>query len=155
VVADAVRISEATLAEQGIQVEVFSEPMPLVLLDEQKFLGVLVNLIGNARHACMESDVADKCVKIWVQHDADHVSVKIQDNGIGIDPAVQKRIFNHGFTTRKGGHGFGLHSVALAIEESCGSINVQSDGVGLGATFSIRIPVVTAAQRAVLSRDSD
>lgn len=147
IVADAVRISEASLTHHGIAVEVYSRPMPMVLLDEQKFLHVMVNLIGNARHACMESPTHEKWVKIWVEHEDDHVSVKVQDNGVGIDPAVIKQIFNHGFTTRKGGHGFGLHSVALAIEESCGKIEVYSAGPGRGATFLISMPVVTAVQQ--------
>ncbi|MGN6546191.1 MAG: PAS domain S-box protein [Aureliella sp.] len=142
VVADAVRICEASLAHHGIAVEVFSSPMPKVLLDKQKFLHIMVNLIGNARHACLESVSADKRVKIWVERNADQVSVKLQDNGVGIEPAIIKQIFNHGFTTRKDGHGFGLHSVALAIEESCGRIEVHSDGAGQGATFCITIPVV-------------
>jgi sensor histidine kinase regulating citrate/malate metabolism len=51
------------------------------------------------------------------------------------------RIFNHGFTTRKGGHGFGLHSGALSAKEMGGSLTVHSDGLGTGATFTLELPV--------------
>jgi hypothetical protein len=62
------------------------------------------------------------------------------DNGIGIPPENLTRIFNHGFTTRKGGHGFGLHSGALAAKEMGGSLTVQSDGPGQGAAFTLELP---------------
>jgi sensor histidine kinase regulating citrate/malate metabolism len=54
------------------------------------------------------------------------------------------RIFNHGFTTRKNGHGFGLHSAALTAKELGGALRVQSDGPGLGATFTLELPYQTA-----------
>jgi two-component system NtrC family sensor kinase len=51
------------------------------------------------------------------------------------------RIFNHGFTTRKDGHGFGLHSGALAAKELGGSLQVQSDGPDQGAVFTLDLPI--------------
>jgi signal transduction histidine kinase len=54
------------------------------------------------------------------------------------------RIFNHGFTTRKDGHGFGLHSGALAAKEMDGSLSVHSDGLGRGATFVLELPTTTS-----------
>jgi signal transduction histidine kinase len=51
------------------------------------------------------------------------------------------RIFNHGFTTRASGHGFGLHSGALAARELGGTLTVRSEGVGQGATFTLDLPV--------------
>ena len=65
------------------------------------------------------------------------------DNGIGIPPENLTRIFNHGFTTRKEGHGFGLHSGALAAKEMGGSLTVQSDGPGQGATFTLELPQIS------------
>ncbi|TVQ96012.1 MAG: histidine kinase, partial [Desulfovibrionales bacterium] len=67
--------------------------------------------------------------------------IQITDNGMGIAPENLTRIFQHGFTTRKDGHGFGLHSGALAARELGGSLTVHSDGLGLGATFSLELPV--------------
>jgi len=51
-----------------------------------------------------------------------------------------QRIFAHGFTTRQGGHGFGLHSSALAAKEMGGALTVHSEGLGKGATFSLELP---------------
>ncbi|WP_164663031.1 ATP-binding protein, partial [Pseudomonas viridiflava] len=50
----------------------------------------------------------------------------------------------HGFTTRKEGHGFGLHSCALAAVEMNGQLTAHSDGPGLGAMFTLTIPMVLA-----------
>jgi hypothetical protein len=47
----------------------------------------------------------------------------------------------HGFTTRKNGHGFGLHSAALAAQEMSGTLTPHSDGVGRGATFTLELPL--------------
>ena len=65
----------------------------------------------------------------------------VADNGGGIAPENLTRIFNHGFTTRAEGHGFGLHSGALAARELGGTLSVHSDGVGRGATFSLELPL--------------
>ena len=51
------------------------------------------------------------------------------------------RIFSLGFTTRPDGHGFGLHSGALAAREMGGSLLSHSDGPGLGATFVLELPI--------------
>ena len=65
----------------------------------------------------------------------------VSDNGIGIPPENLTRIFSHGFSTRKGGHGFGLHSGANAAKEMGGQLSVHSDGVGKGATFTLELPL--------------
>ena len=69
--------------------------------------------------------------------------ISVDDNGVGIPPENLTRIFEHGFTTRKGGHGFGLHSSALAASEMGGSLRAQSDGPGDGATFTLELPLIS------------
>jgi signal transduction histidine kinase len=69
------------------------------------------------------------------------ISVAVIDTGVGIPPENLTRIFNHGFTTRKDGHGFGLHSCALAAKELGGSLQGESAGPGQGATFTLTLPV--------------
>jgi signal transduction histidine kinase len=69
------------------------------------------------------------------------VRVEIADNGVGIPPENLTRIFSHGFTTRKHGHGFGLHSSALTARGMGGSLTVRSEGVGKGATFILELPL--------------
>ncbi len=76
-----------------------------------------------------------------IVHDQNQVKTSVIDNGVGIPPENLTRIFAHGFTTRKGGHGFGLHSAALAAREMGGSLIAQSEGLGRGATFTLELPL--------------
>ncbi|MBI2074190.1 MAG: hypothetical protein HYT81_14345, partial [Gemmatimonadetes bacterium] len=62
------------------------------------------------------------------------------DNGVGIPTENLTRIFQHGFTTRATGHGFGVHSSANAAREMKGCLTVHSDGDGTGATFTLDLP---------------
>ena len=101
-------------------------------VDKHKVLQVLVNLIRNAKYACDESERKDKQIKLQIAKEDQWVNIAVIDNGVGIPPENLTRIFNHGFTTRKDGHGFGLHSGALAAKELGGSLTVCSGGWGLG-----------------------
>jgi len=65
----------------------------------------------------------------------------VSDNGMGIAPEHLTRIFSHGFTTKKEGHGFGLHSAANAAKEMGGFLSATSKGVGRGAIFVLDLPV--------------
>jgi len=67
--------------------------------------------------------------------------VSVSDNGVGITEENLTRIFVHGFTTKKDGHGFGLHSGVLAAREMGGSLTVHSAGTGAGATFTLKLPL--------------
>jgi len=73
--------------------------------------------------------------------DVQNLQIIIKDNGAGISPESLKKIFNYGFTTKPDGHGFGLHSSVLAAQELGGELSVSSQGVGKGATFTLRIPL--------------
>ena len=70
----------------------------------------------------------------------------MSDSGVGIAPENLTRIFAHGFTTKKDGHGFGLHSGALAAREMGGALLAHSDGPGHGATFTLELPVQSKTQ---------
>ena len=113
-----------------------------VTVDKNKVLQILVNLIRNAKYACDESGRTDKSVTLRTTSDGREVSIAVIDNGVGISAENLTKIFAHGFTTRKHGHGFGLHSGAIAAKELGGSLNASSDGAGKGATFELRIPIV-------------
>jgi two-component system, NtrC family, sensor kinase len=66
------------------------------------------------------------------------------DNGVGIAPEHLSRMFAHGFTTKKGGHGFGLHGAANAAREMGGTLTARSDGPDTGATFTLELPIRNA-----------
>jgi signal transduction histidine kinase len=99
-----------------------------------------VNLLRNAKYACDDSERADKRLTVRVANGEGRIRISVIDNGVGITPENLTRIFNHGFTTRKDGHGFGLHSGALAAKEMGGLLTVHSDGPGQGATFTLELP---------------
>jgi signal transduction histidine kinase len=82
----------------------------------------------------------DKLVILRLQANERTVRICVIDNGVGIHPDNMGRLFRHGFTTRKTGHGFGLHSGALAAKELGGALTAHSDGPGQGATFILEIP---------------
>ena len=67
--------------------------------------------------------------------------IEVVDNGVGIPQENLTRIFNHGFTTRKDGHGFGLHSGAVMAKQLGGSLTALSDGLGKGASFALEFPL--------------
>jgi ligand-binding sensor domain-containing protein len=139
---DSLRMNEWSLTKHGIRLERdFQEGVPKILIDRHKVIQILLNLVRNAKYACDEASREDKKIVIRVRHDEQNVEIAVLDNGVGISPENLKRIFNHGFTTKKEGHGFGLHSGALAAKEMGGSLHVESDGVGLGARFVLQLPL--------------
>jgi signal transduction histidine kinase len=115
--------------------------LPPLLTDKHKVLQILVNLIRNANHACNDSGQKDKQITLRLYNGDGRVKIAIVDNGVGIPAENLTRIFNHGFTTRKDGHGFGLHSGALAAKEMGGDLKVFSEGPGHGSTFILELPV--------------
>jgi signal transduction histidine kinase len=80
--------------------------------------------------------------------DGNMVEISIRDNGVGIPAENLRKIFQHGFTTRSDGHGFGLHGSAIAATQMQGSLTVTSEGVDKGATFILRMPVEPPARNA-------
>ena len=142
VVDDALRLNEGALARHQVKVIREYEEIPPMLLERHKVLQILVNLIRNGKYALDEGGGQDRQLTIRVgKNGGDTIKVAVVDNGIGIPAENLTRIFGHGFTTRKDGHGFGLHSSALAAKEMGGSLAVHSDGVDRGATFTLELPV--------------
>ena len=129
------------LARHEVRVVRQFDPVPLILLDKHKVLQILVNLISNAKYALTNSTSGERRLALGVHLNGDNlVRISVADNGIGIAPENLTRIFAHGFTTRKDGHGFGLHSGALAAREMGGALRADSEGLGKGATFTLELP---------------
>lgn len=140
-VEDAIRINAAALDRLGVQVvRDFGPDAPEVRMHKHKALQILVNFIQNAGHACAASDRADKQITIRIRREQERVRIDVADNGVGIAAELRNKIFTYGFTTRKDGHGFGLHTGAIAAKEMGGQVLVESDGPGLGATFTLCLP---------------
>jgi signal transduction histidine kinase len=123
-----------------ITVERDYQPVPPALVDKHKVLQILINLVDNAKHAC---NVVPGLKKVSVRihpREQGGCLIAVEDNGVGIAPDDLTRIFSHGFTTRKDGHGFGLHGSALAAKQMGGTLSVASGGPGRGATFTLNLP---------------
>jgi PAS domain S-box-containing protein len=145
-VEDAIALNVDAFERHGVIVERDFAAVPLVCVDRHKVLQILINLIRNAKYALEESEQTDKRLTIRIAKGMQaSVRISVADNGIGISPENLTRIFAHGFTTRRDGHGFGLHSGANAAREIGGSLAAESEGRGKGATFTLELP--TAASK--------
>jgi PAS domain S-box-containing protein len=146
---DALRMSGEALTRHRVTVVTEFSQVPVVRLDRARVLQILVNLINNAKNA-MES-LVDGSRQITLRVEAiagASLRISVKDEGEGILVENLTRIFAHGFTTRKDGHGFGLHSSALAARQMGGDLTVHSDGAGRGATFTLEIPIDTTQGQA-------
>ena len=142
---DALRMNSGALARHQVTVVKDYGPLPPVMGDKHRMLLILINLISNAKYAMSNLDDHSRTLTLSARVlDGQTLSISVKDEGEGIPAENLTRIFSHGFTTRKDGHGFGLHSCALAAMEMGGQLNVHSDGPGLGATFTLDIPLISA-----------
>ncbi|HWD20130.1 MAG TPA: ATP-binding protein [Verrucomicrobiae bacterium] len=141
VVDDAIAINQGALQMHEVEIVREIEPIPDITVDRNKVLQILINLINNAKHAVRQNE-GERRIVISVEPSApDRVCVRVTDNGMGIPEANLNLIFSQGFTTRKDGHGFGLHSGAISARELGGSLTATSAGVGCGAVFTLDLPV--------------
>ena len=121
----------------------FSE-LPSVRVDKHKLMEILVNVIQNAGQALIEKGAADKRLTLRLTRPDERTArIEVRDNGVGIPRENLTRIFQHGFTTKKDGHGFGLHVSANAATEMGAKLHAESDGPSRGAAFFLDIPIET------------
>jgi signal transduction histidine kinase len=138
----ALKVNDASLGRHGIEIQREFDDVPMIETDKHHVLQILVNLISNARNAMTEYDGEVRRLTIRIKlGDDGQALIEVQDTGAGIAPDNLDRIFGHGFTTRKDGHGFGLHSSANAANELGGSLTVFSDGPDRGAVFTLHLPL--------------
>ena len=141
-VEDSLEMNAEALTRHGVKLERHFAEVPAVVADKHKVLQILVNLIRNAKYAVDHGPGPEKTVSVTIEAPArNRVQIHVQDNGVGIAPENLNRIFAHGFTTKKDGHGFGLHSSALAAKEMGGTLHAHSVGLGCGARFTLELPV--------------
>lgn len=112
-----------------------------IVSDKSKLLQILTNLLINAKQAVLENKINPiKEIEIMIYKSNESICISVKDNGVGVAPENIHRIFSFGFTTKAGGHGFGLHSSALSAKELGGSLIVHSQGAGKGAEFILTLP---------------
>lgn len=147
-VEDALKIQTASLKKWGVKLDTHFATTPICTGQKSKMLQVITNLIKNAKEAMNDNDQFNRPKKIIIETGIasdSAVYLKIRDNGCGINQEQLTKIFNHGFTTKESGHGFGLHTCANAMTEMKGSLKVDSEGVQKGACFTVILPISKAA----------
>ena len=138
---EALQFNAAAFERHGIRVVRQYAPAAPALMDRHKVLQILINLLRNAKQALREAGRNDKQITLTITTTGEgRVRLAITDNGIGISQENLAKIFRHGFTTKQDGHGFGLHSGALAAQEMQGGLTAHSNGPGTGATFTLELP---------------
>ena len=142
-VEDSLRMNEGAFSRHGVTIVREFAEVPLMQVDKHKVLQILVNVIRNAKYACAEAAGSSKRVTVRVRAVNGSMLLSVSDTGVGIPKENLARIFNHGFTTRADGHGFGLHSSALAAKQLGGSLQAESAGPGQGATFTLTLPLAS------------
>ncbi|MGQ9728043.1 MAG: ATP-binding protein [Candidatus Fervidibacter sp.] len=121
----------------------FPEPLPLIVADEDKIESVLTNLVNNAiKYSPNGGEVRVRAVR-----EDNSVLISVQDQGIGIPKDKLHRIFekfervDSKETRAAGGTGLGLYLVKHLVELHEGQIWAESEGVGKGSIFYVRIPI--------------
>jgi len=128
-------------AEGEFEIVIERNDVPMCRIDRHKLTEILVNLYRNAREAMMEAATSKRRIVVRVSRPEEgRIRIEVEDDGVGIAAENLERVFTHGFTTKKTGHGFGLHSSANAAREMGGSLVARSAGVGKGSTFILELP---------------
>jgi CheY-like chemotaxis protein len=149
VVRDAVAVVQPTIEAQQheLTVAIPSESI-IVEADAARLTQVLANLLHNAaRYTPRHGKLA-----VIVRHSADQVSISVRDNGMGIGGEALPHVFdmfyqaNDTGEARGSGLGIGLTLAKMLIEMHEGTICAESAGPRTGSTFTVRLPLVPAAQ---------
>lgn len=138
IVRDASYIVQPMLEKDRINLEIEGDaPLPIPM-QKVKMIHILVNLIKNAREAVRAAQPEEGLIQVCYQQNPEITTLSIRDNGVGIPKEDLAKIFSHGFTTKKEGHGFGLHSCANIMAEMGGRI--WADAGSKGAVFNLELP---------------
>ncbi|MCH2155136.1 MAG: HAMP domain-containing histidine kinase [Opitutales bacterium] len=141
VVEEAILLHQHSFNRHSIELVTHFEPGIIAETDKHKLIQVVVNFISNAKEACSRKTQPTRRVILRTWQTPDNMAcIEVEDSGTGISPEQFEMLFRHGFTTKKSGHGFGLHSCRKISEELGGYIEAFSEGIGYGARFSVFIP---------------
>ena len=139
---DALTLSEHLLNQLSIEIERDYAAVPRIVTDRHKVLQILVNLLSNARQALSGPECHARRLSLGIERlGEERIAIAVRDSGVGIAPENRERLFRFGYTTKPDGHGFGLHTSAIAARELGGRLTAHSDGVGTGATFVLELPL--------------
>jgi signal transduction histidine kinase len=139
---DALSMTQPQMDRHGVRIKKDIEAVPPITTDRHKVLQILLNLFRNAADAVKASCTLPREITVRLRSaGTGRLRFQLADNGVGIPPENLSRIFSHGFTTKKDGHGFGLHSGALTASQLGGSLSAESEGASRGATLTLELPL--------------
>jgi PAS domain S-box-containing protein len=146
---DAVRFERSLCEMAGIAVRIEHADLPPVQADRHRLLEILINLLVNAREALQDEGLTgERAITVRTTSPAPGlISIEVQDSGVGIPAEHLIKVFHQGFTTKRDGHGFGLHGSSCAAIELGGTLVAASDGPGRGACFTLTVPIDRPARR--------
>ena len=130
---------------RGVDVRREIADIPDFLTERYKLLQIVVNFIGNACDAIAANGPGERQMAVRARVVESELEIAVEDSGVGIPAELLTRVWEFGFTTKAHGHGFGLHSSAVAAQQLGGTVAVISAGPGLGACFTVRIPLNVAS----------
>jgi signal transduction histidine kinase len=139
---DSLRITQEEMDRHRVTLRTDIEEVPTMTTDRNKILQILLNLLRNAKDAVKDNSDLPRQITVCLRSIEDgRLRLQVSDSGVGIAPEDLTRVFSHGFTTKKDGHGFGLHFGALAARQLGGSLSATSEGRGRGATLTLELPI--------------
>lgn len=147
IVEDALIMQAGSIKRHGLTVIREYHDVQHITIQKIKLMHVFVNIIKNAKDAMNENNTIDKILKIEVSEDNNYVNVSFTDNGCGIAKENLIKIFSANFTTKKSGHGLGLHSCANFMKEMHGELRCESNGIGTGAKFICSLPKTSGSKQ--------
>lgn len=127
---------------QQIRVDVTSHPCKVVG-DAARLTQVFSNLLNNASRYTPEGGL----VEVSVLAEEDAAVVRVRDNGVGVEPAMQERIFelfeqaDKSLERGSAGLGIGLTLARQLTQLHGGTLSMQSEGLGRGSCFTVRLPM--------------
>lgn len=145
VVEDTLKLQSGSIERHGMDIQTEFEDTYKVEVEKSKLIHSLVNILKNAKEAMSDNEIGEKKLTLRTWQDSNHVYLSATDTGTGISNEDIKKIFNHGFTTKSDGHGFGLHSCANYMQEIGGEIKVESKGEKQGTTFILQFPKISTS----------
>ena len=142
IVEECLRVFQQQIRETKVEIIRDYQHLPVIHSERHKILQVVNNLISNAVDSFEANKPKNNTITLRLYPlDQQTVLLEIQDNGRGMDASTLQQIFVFGFTTKKNGHGFGLHNSANLIKEIGGTLTAESPGKGKGAIFRLQLPV--------------
>jgi signal transduction histidine kinase len=145
VVNDSLEMLEESITKYSVAIIKELDPaLPAVRIEQAKLLQVMVNLVKNAVEAMRDAESGERILDVATHLDSNgkFISITIKDSGMGFAPENKKKLFIYGYTTKKEGSGFGLHSCANFLIANKGSIEAISNGPGTGAEFIVHLPLL-------------